>query len=230
MRKRLLLIGLLVVGVALLSGCELLDQIAGGGIPGGDIPGGDTPGGGTASPGGEVVDVYIMYGLTARISEQLGPDDPITTRVANIGAAFSPETVTYNADTKTFIGTWDDDWHSDTYLELRLSSTEEYVDYFYVKATEDRWSPAAPWTYVDELRGYNVHHSSWSSDRTICYYIVEGTDYRGATYDAFTYEKWDNWDDGLPPHKHEWANTTYDIVPSSESEVYIRVHYSEPQP
>ena len=42
MRKRLLLLGVLVVGVALLAGCELLDQITGG------IPGGGAPGTGTA--------------------------------------------------------------------------------------------------------------------------------------------------------------------------------------
>jgi len=41
-RKRLLVVGLLVVGVALLSGCALLDQIIGG------IPGGGS-GGGTAN-------------------------------------------------------------------------------------------------------------------------------------------------------------------------------------
>jgi hypothetical protein len=39
MSKRVLLIGLLVIGVALLSGCEVLDQIIGGGTtsPGGVV-------------------------------------------------------------------------------------------------------------------------------------------------------------------------------------------------
>ena len=64
MRKRLLLIGLLVVGVALLSGCELLDEII-------DSITGDGTGGGTdgGTDGGTISGVvnFPDTGLEAAI-------------------------------------------------------------------------------------------------------------------------------------------------------------------
>ena len=111
MHKRLLFIGLLIVGIALLSGCELLDQIIdaidGGGTPGGGITYGEPS-------GGEIIKVHVLFGFEATISEQLSPDAPITTYEGRITASVQPDTGTYNKATKTFTAdSWDDgEWYS----------------------------------------------------------------------------------------------------------------------
>ena len=214
--KRLLFIGLLVVGVALVSGCELLDQIIAA------IPGGGTP-------GGEVVDVSITYWLVATISEQLASGGPITTYEGPIGVACQPDGGSYNKVTKTFTSNWDGGSFSDTYMEVRLNTSEDAIDFFWVRQTEEVWSPQGPWKYVDEFRGYNFLDSYWSADRTVHIYEVVGTAYNGATYDLLTYEKWDNYDE-WPSRRHEWVNSHLDVVPDPDTRITIRVTYSEPQP
>jgi hypothetical protein len=215
-RKRLILTGLLVVGLALSSGCELLDEIIG------PIPGSGTP-------GGDVIGVSITYWLMATISEQLASDGPITTYVGPIAAGFQPDGGTYNKAGKTFTSSWDGGDYSDTYMEVRLSTSEDAVDFFWVRQAEERWSPEGPWRYVDEFRGYNFLHSYWSADRTVRTYEVVGMAYNGATYDLLTYEKWDNYDD-FPSRRHEWVNSYFDIIPDPDTRITIRVTYSEPQP
>jgi len=214
--KRLLIIGLLVAGGALLSGCELLDQIIAA------IPG-------SGAPGGEIVDVSVTYSLVATISEQLASGGPITTYVGTIAAAFQPDGGSYNKAGKTFTSSWDGGGVSDTYMEVRLNTSEDAIDFFWVRQSEERWSPEGPWRYVDEFRGYNFLHSYWSVDRKVRTYEVIGTAYRGATYDLLTYEKWDNYDD-FPSRKHEWVNSYLDIVPDPETMITIRITYSEAQP
>ena len=215
--KKLLFIGLLVVVGALLAGCELLDQIIAA------IPGGGTSG------GGEVVDVSITYWLVATISEHLTSGGPITTYVGPIAAAFQPAGGSYNKAGKTFTSSWDGGGLSDTYMEVRLTTSEDAIDFFWVRQTEEVWSPQGPWKYVDEFRGYNFLDSYWSADRTVRTYEVVGTAYNGATYDLLTYEKWDNYDE-FPSRKHEWVNSHLDIIPDPDTRITIRITYSEPQP
>lgn len=224
MRKRLLFVGLLVVGVALLSGCELLDQIidaiTGGGTP--DITYGE-------HSGGEVVDVDISYWLMVTISEQLSPDGPITTYEGPIAAGFQPDTGTYNKATKTFTAaSWDGECFSNTFLEITLSDTEEDVAHFHVRATSlCLFNPMYDWTTVDELRGFNIRHSHWSEDRTSRFYeaVVEGT----GIVDLLTYERWQDWEGTT--WKDEWVdNSHYAIVANPGNTITIRVDYSEPQP
>ncbi|TFH07123.1 MAG: hypothetical protein E4H08_10020 [Candidatus Atribacteria bacterium] len=224
MHKRLLLIGLLVVGVALLSGCELLDQIldaiAGGGTP--DITYGE-------HSGGEVVNVDIGYWLMVTISEQSWPDAPITTYEGPIAAGFQPDTGTYNKATKTFTATsWDDETYSNTFLQMTLSDTEEDVAYFHVRQTNRNvFHPMYDWWYVEELRGYNIAHSHWSESRRSRFYEVVGVG--EGTFDLLTYERWQDWEGTT--WIDEWVNnSSHNILSDPANTVTIRVDYSEPQP
>jgi len=237
MRKKLLLIGLLVVGLALLSGCELLDQIldaiAGGGTPGGGISYGEPS-------GGEIVDAHITYWLMVTISEKDWPDRPITTRVGPISAGFQPDTTatfqpdpgTYDKTTKTFTATWDghDDF-SNTYLEVRLSDTEEYVAHFHVRQTQSNIPSLVGnvWTRVDELRGYNIQHSHWSEDRRSRYYEVLGVG--TGSFDLLTHEAWVYDLELGSTFLSQWvSNSAHDIIADPGNQIYIQVEYSEPQP
>jgi len=236
MHKRLLFIGLLAVGVALLSGCELLDQIidaiTGGGTPGGDISYGGEP------SGGEIVDAHIQYWLMVTLLEQDWPDAPITTRVGPIAAGFQPDTTatfqpdpgTYNTGTKTFTATWDGGDFSDTYLEVRLSDTEEYVN-FHVRQTQSdiRSVTGNVWTHVNELRGYNIQHSHWSQDRRSRYYEVLGVG--AGAFDLLTHEAWVYDLELGSTFLGAWVNNSvHDIIPDPGNHIYIQVEYSEPQP
>lgn len=222
MRKRLLVICLLAVSVALVSGCDLLDRIL-------DAIAGDGVTYGEPS-GGEVVGVDISYWLMVTISEQLAPDAPITTYVGPIAAGFQPDTGTYNKTTKTFTAApWDDGGcFSNTLLEVTLSDTEEEVAYFHVKATSlCLFHPMYDWTTVDELRGYNIRHSHWSEDRRSRFY--EGVAVVAGSFDLLTYERWQDWEGTT--WRDEWvANSSHNIVANPGNTVTIRVDYSEPQP
>ena len=125
MHKRLLLIALLMVGVALFGGCELLDQIIA------EIPGSDTS-------GGDVIEISITYWLMASISQQLASGGPISTYVGGIGAGFQPDGGSYSEISKTFTASWDGGDYSDTYMEVRLNNSGDAVTFFWVRQTEEK--------------------------------------------------------------------------------------------
>ena len=220
MKRRLLLIGLLAVCVSLISGCELLDQILDS-ITGGTTPGGGT-GGGTSTPGA-ITSVSIEYTLAANISEKVMPTYPVTTAPGTITTVIEPKAGSYNAATRTFTATWDNQVgnYSNTYMEVRLNATEEYVEYYYVRQTQSNvWFA---WTFVNEIRGYDILNlNNASSNPRI--YMVDGTDAH-QPIDLLTYKGWARESEGYgPSNPIEWVNSHADIIPASGNTIAIKIY------
>ena len=183
MRKRLLLIGLLVVGVALLSGCDLLDQIID------SITGGGTPGGGTTGPK-TVVSGQMDYTLRATVSLIPNLANPVRTVDRSIGPVpiFSWfENIDYDPVNKIFTSTWNGGDFSDTYFEARLNAAEDTIEYFYVRQTrENVWFA---WTFVNEIRGYNLPLDPGLTVGSSRCFRVEGSNAH-LIVDLLTYKEW----------------------------------------
>ncbi|MCK5247537.1 hypothetical protein KAR02_11585 [Candidatus Bipolaricaulota bacterium] len=215
MRKKLLFIGLLVVGIALLSGCDLLDEII-------DSITGGTPGGGTTTPGG-ITSVGISYHLDATISERAMPTYPVTTRAGSVVTVIEPKAGTYNPATRIFTATWDNQVgnYSNTYLEVRLNATEEYVEYYYMRQTQSNvWFA---WTFVNEIRGYDILNLNHETDNPRIYQ-VQGTDAH-VPIDLLTYKGWAREGEGYSASNPiEWINSHADIIPSINNVITITVY------
>jgi len=231
MRGRLLTAGVLVMCVAILSGCDLLDQIIAA-IPGGPVPGdGGTPppGGGTTSPG-TVTSVSIDYNFEVTLSERLMPTYPVTTSESTVVMEFfRPYGGTYNATTRTFTITWDDQVgdFSNTYLEVRLNAAEDTIEYFYARQTQENvWGA---WTFVNEIRGYNIPYSY--ADGGSRYFVVTGTDAH-LSIDRMVYKGWTPAREGFTAsNPNEWANLDYvvnpnvdDVIPASGNQISIQIN------
>ncbi|MBE0635327.1 hypothetical protein IH601_04975 [Candidatus Bipolaricaulota bacterium] len=217
MHKRLLLIGLLVVGMALLCGCDLLDQIID------SITGGTTPGGGTTTPGA-ITSVSIGYSLDATISERIMPAYPVATSPGSVVAATGPKTGSYNAATKTFTATWDNAVgnFSNTYMEVTLNATEEYVESFYMRQTQSNvWFA---WTFMNEIRGMHVldrYGSATDNPRT---YEVDGVQVQDIV-ELLTYKGWARESEGYSAaNPIEWINSKADIIPRLSNVITITVY------
>jgi hypothetical protein len=222
MRKRLLLLGVLAIGVALLGGCELLDQITG------DIPGGGTPGTGT------VTSVSVNYNFEVTMSERLMPTYPVTTSERTVVMEFfRPYGGTYDAATRTFTNTWDDQvgGFSNTYLEVRLNAAEDTIEYFYARQTQENvWGA---WTFVNEIRGYNIPYSYTDSPSAggARYFAVTGTDAH-LSLDRMIYKGWTPAREGYSAsNPNEWASLDYvvipnvdDVIPASTNNITIQVN------
>ena len=227
MRKRLLLIGLLVVGVALLSGCDLLDKILEA-----IVPGGTTPGGGTTTPGTAITSVSISYSLAVLLSERLMPAYPIKQPRDDYVVEmdfFRPYGGTYNAATRTFANNWDNQVgdFSNTYLEVRLNAAEDAIEYFYARQTQSNvWFA---WTFVNEIRGYDIPYSHTAGGSR--YFIVTGTSAH-LTLDRMTYKGWAREAEGYSASNPiEWAYLDYvvnpnidDVNPASSNIITIRLN------
>jgi hypothetical protein len=144
-------------------------------------------------------------------------------------ATFQPYSGNYDPDTKTFTANWDNQTggeYSNTYLEMRLNATEEYVDYFYARQTQSNvWFA---WTFVNEIRGMHVLNSYYSTDRKSRFYIVDGTDAH-VIIDLLSHKAWSN-SNGSATSPVDWVNSHNDIIPSIDNVITIRLDYSEPQP
>ena len=216
MSKRMLLIGLLVVVVALLSGCEILDNITGGGTT--------PPGGGTTT----VTSVSISYHLDATISERLMPTYPVTTSADTVVMDFfRPYGGSYNAATRTFTNNWDNQVgdFSNTYLEVRLNAAEDAIEYFYARQQHGAWG----WTYFNEIRGYNIPYSH--TDGGSRYFTVTGTAAH-LSLDRMTYKGWPSAGEGSSAsNPNKWAYLDYvvdpsidDVIPASNNSITIRLN------
>jgi len=227
MRKRLLLIGLLVVGVALLSSCDVLDQIIDG-ITGGGSTGGGTPGGGTATPGA-VVKVAISYNLEATILQRIMHDyAPAPSPETVITASFVPNSAPNHTANNTYTISWNGQGgaeYADTYLEVRLNAAGNMIEYFHVRQTQlNVWFA---WTYVDEIRGYNVPLSTSpaGADPNSRYFILKGVTAH-ATVDRLVYKRWPPAREGYSVDNPEtWANSHNDIISSASNTITIRLDY-----
>ena len=223
MRKRVLLIGLVVVGVALLSGCELLDQIIDSITGGGTTGGGTPPGGGTTTSGG-ITSVGITYHLDATISERTMPHYPVSTKEGSIVTVIEPKAGDYDTDTRIFRATWNNQVrnYSNTYLELQLNETEEYVEYITMRQTQSNvWFA---WTFVNEIRAIHIldrYGSATDNPRT---YEVDGVQVQDIV-ELLTYKGWAREGDGYSESNPiEWINSKADIIPSLNNVITITVY------
>ena len=231
MRKRLLLLGVFVIGVALLSGCEFLDQILAA-LPGG---GGTPPGGGTPVTTGGVTSVSIKYNFEVTMSEQLNPSYPVTTSQGTVVMEFfRPYGGTYNATTRTFtINSWDDQVgdFSNTYLEVRFNTAEDTIEYFYARQTQSNvWGA---WTFVNEIRGYNIPYSYTDSAAAggARYFAVTGVDAH-LSIDRMIYKEVTRESEGYSiANPFRWAYLDYtvnpnldDVIPDATNNITIQVN------
>jgi hypothetical protein len=207
--RKLLLVGLLVVGVALLSGCDLLNQII-------DAMTGGGSGGGTGGIG-TVVSGRMEFHLAATISQDPQYGDPTYPGV--VGTVFRSGSGSYDAATKTFTATWDGGDFSNTYFEARLNATEEYIEYFTARQTQsDVWGA---WTYVHEIRGYNVLYSY--TDGSSRYFIVDGSDAH-VIIDLLTYKAWST-SLGSAQSPTDWVSSPSALTGSADDIISIRLDY-----
>jgi len=211
--KRMLLIGLLVVVVALLSGCEILDNIIGG-----------ITGGGTTGPA-PITSVGISYHLDVTLSEReikpklSGP--VVTTSAGSVGMVIGPKAGTYYPESRTFIATWDNQVgdFSNTRLEVQLNETEEYVEYYILSQTQSNvWFA---WTFVNEISGLHILNLNHETDNPRIY-EVQGTDAH-IPISKLTHKGWStaggDFTDPLV-----WINSQADIIPSLNNIITIEVY------
>jgi len=159
-RKRLLVVGLLVVGVALLSGCALLDQIIGG------IPGG---GPGTTSS------VYPVSGrMKFNLAATVWRNDGYTgesSYAGTVGTTFWTGAGVYDEDSRKFTALiWNAGDFDNTLFVASLSQDEKTITEFVAYQTQANvWGG---YTYRHSIYGVNVPFSH--IDGNSRYYRVEG--------------------------------------------------------
>jgi hypothetical protein len=206
-KRRLLLVGLVIAGIALLSGCDFIDQLLDA------ISGIGGPGGGGTPAAGSVVSGRLEFHLWGNISESGGSQQ------GSVGTMFMSGSGSYNAATKTFTATWDGGDFSNTYFEARLNATEEYIEYFYARQTQSNvWGA---WTYVHEIRGYNILYSY--TDGNSRYFIVDGSDAH-VIVDQLQYKAWST-SLGSASAPVYWVNSPGALLGDSSDVIQIRLDY-----
>jgi len=185
--RRLLAVGLLIAVVAVaLTGCEwlteFLDQLD---------PDGDDGGGGAPTGPATVVSGRIEIDLQGIIEYKDG-----STRTETVGETFYTASGTYDAATRTFTATWDDSEFSNTYMEVRLDVSEDWVEYFYARQT--RTGMFGDTFFITEIRGHGVPytHNGYMGDIPVDHYTVTGVT-ANAAVDTITQRIWSTDPDGV---------------------------------
>jgi hypothetical protein len=163
--RRLLGVGLLIAVVAVaLTGCEWLTEFFDQPDVDGDDGGGGTPTGSYAVVSGRI-EIHLQG-----VMEYLDG----STNTETVGETFYTATGTYNAVTKTFTATWDDNEFANTYMEVRLDASEDIVEYFYARQT--RTGMFGDTFFVTEITGHGVPytHGGTSNDIPVDHYTVTG--------------------------------------------------------
>ena len=162
--KKLLLVGLLVVVVAMLSGCDLLDQIID------SITGGGTPGGGSTTS------VYPISGrMNFNLDATVWRDDGYTgahTYAGSVGTTFWSGAGNYKVGTHNFAAyTWDGGDFSNTWFSVTLSADEKTIILFSAMQTQANiWGG---FTKMHSISGANVPFARVNANSR--YYRIEGT-------------------------------------------------------
>jgi hypothetical protein len=157
------------------------------------------------------------------------PTYPVTTSADTVVMDFfRPYGGSYNAATRTFTNNWDNQVgdFSNTYLEVRLNAAEDMIEYFYARQTQDVWGG---WTYVNEIRGYNIPYSHTDSGSR--YFAVTGTAAH-LSLDRMTYKGWTPAREGFSAsNPNTWAYLDYvvdpsidDVIPASNNSITIRLN------
>jgi len=200
MARRAIAISVVLLSVGLLGGCDFIDSVL-------DLIGAGSGGSGA----GAVVSGRLEFHLAATISESGGTHD------GTVGTIFYSSSGTYNAATRTFVATWDGGDFSNTVFEARLSADEQYVEYFYARQT--RAGVYGAWTYVHEIRGYNVPYSY--SDGNSRYFMISGSS-AGSVVDLFAYKTWST-SLGSEQNPVDWVNSPSALTGSGDDIITIRL-------
>ncbi len=178
MRKGFLLIGLLVMGVALLSSCDLVDQFID------TITGGGTPGWWTPTPGA-VVSGRMKFNLAATIWR----DDGFTgahSYAGNVATTFWSGAGVYSEDSRLFLAyIWDGGDFSDTRFSATLSEDEKTITSF--SANQTQANAFVGYTYSNFIDGVNVPYSHINGNSR--YYRIDGPAAR-ALVRALEFQRW----------------------------------------
>jgi len=167
--KRMLLIGLLVVGVAMLSGCALLDQILGGST------GGGTPGGGTTTS------AYPVSGkMKCSLAATVSRDDGYTgahTYAGNVATTFWSGAGKYNENISLFCSyDWEGGDFSDTWFCASFSADEKAIISFDGMQTQANiWGG---YTKMHHISGDGANIPFVRVDGNSRYYRIDGPDAR----------------------------------------------------
>ena len=165
LQKRLLLAGLLVVGMAVLNGCEvfeqLIDQITGGGT----LP----PGGGTAT-NAHPISGRMEFHLAATIWQN-DRYTPISSYAGYVGTIFWSGAGVYDIDSRLFNAyIWDGGDFSGTAFMAWLSEDQKTIVQFVGNQTQANiWGA---YTHYDYVRGINIPFSHVEGNSR--YYRIEG--------------------------------------------------------
>lgn len=178
--RRFLGIGLLVTVVAVaLTGCawltEFLDELG---------LGVDDGGGGTPAGPSSVVSGRIEINLQGTMELQSGG-----TSTETVGETFYTASGTYDATTRTFTATWDDSEFANTYMEVRLDASEDWVEYFYARQTRTGYFGHTFFITEIEGRGVPYTHGGTSNSIPVDHYTVTGVN-ANAVVDAITQRIW----------------------------------------
>lgn len=175
--RRFLGVGLLIAVLAVaLTGCEwlteFLDEL--------NI-GGDDVGSGTPTVPSAVVSGRIEIHLQGIMELQDG-----STNTETVGDTFYTASGTYDATTRTFTATWDSSEFVDTYMEVRLDASEDWVEYFYARQTR-----TGSTFFITEIEGHGVPytHSGTSNSIPVDHYTVTGVS-ANAVVDSISQRIW----------------------------------------
>ena len=159
MTKRLFLIGLLVVGVAMLSGCALFDQFIGG-----------------ITGGGTTTSAYPVSGrMKINLAATVWTDNGYTgahTYAGSVATTFWSGAGVYDEDSRLFNAyIWDGGDFSLTACMAWFSEDEKIIENFVANQTQANvWGV---YTYYHFIRGVNVPFSHIEGKSR--YYRLEGT-------------------------------------------------------
>ncbi|MCD6494549.1 hypothetical protein J7K60_00695 [Candidatus Bipolaricaulota bacterium] len=173
MSKRGLLLGLLVVGVAMLSGCELLNQFTA------IFTGGWTP-----APGA-VVSGRMKINLAATVWRDNGYTGA-QTYAGSVAATFWSGAGTYSENSRLFIAySWNGGDFSETQFTATLSEDGKTITSFDARQTQA--NAFLGHTYMHVIVGANVPYSHIEGNSR--YYRIDGKAAR-ALVTAVQYEAW----------------------------------------
>ena len=170
--RRLLLVSLLV-GVMALTGCAWLD-----GFLDALNPDGSNGGGAGFST---IVSGRIEIHLQGIMEYKEG-----STNTETVGETFYTASGTYDAGTRTFTATWDDGEFANTYMEVRLDASQDWVEYFYARQKRTGFT-----FFVTEIEGHGVPytHCGTSNDIPVDHYTVTGVT-ANAVIDSISQRIW----------------------------------------
>ena len=146
----------------------------------------------------------------------------MTTRASSVAVTTGPWPGDYDPVSRKFTASWNNvvGDYSNTYLELQLNTTEEYVEYITMRQTQSNVWYA--WTFVNEIRAIHIldrYGSATDNPRT---YEVDGMQVQDIV-EILAYKGWST-ASGDINDPIEWINSKADIIPSLANIITIEVY------